>query len=163
LWRPLIGISAISFPGYGAVMHPGRVPADTVESRAKLSSYVPAIADVEPKPDLALDSRHLPQNRKAQFNGPRHARFHWFWTQPHRRHRQAAPKAGSASSQLSIIDAPTASDRTGRSGTREHAVVVILLPYCGSLRFRTSPGPRWRRIIPGVALWQPTERIWCER
>jgi hypothetical protein len=87
-----------------------------------------------------------------------------FWTQPHRRHRRTAPRGrvGFRRNFRSSMRQPQTTAQAGAAHRSTRLAFVLLLPYCDSLRIRASPGPPWRRIIPGVALWHPTERIWCE-
>jgi hypothetical protein len=89
-----------------------------------LSSYVPAIADVEPKPDLPLDSRHYLKVGKPNSMAQDMLAFIGFGRSHIAAIAMQRRGQGRLPAQLSIIDAPTASDRTRRSGTREHAVGV---------------------------------------
>jgi hypothetical protein len=52
-------------------------------------------------------------------------------------------------------DSPSAGANHSPVSANRHAVGVCLIIAALRRRFRASPGTRWRRIVPGVALWHP--------
>jgi hypothetical protein len=99
---------------------PRRAYRRTVESHAKLSVLFSSNRGRQADARFVALFTPLPQNRKSQFNGVLDTA-----TSPPSPH--SAKGQGRLPAQHSIIDAPTANDRTGRSGTREHTVGVRLI------------------------------------
>src|SRR3984893_18726606 len=149
-------ISVISPPGHGAVM-PRRAYRRTVESHAKLSVLFSSNRGRQAYARFVVLFTPLPQNRKSQFNGVLDTA-----TSPPSP-SSAEGRVGFQPNFRSSMRQLEATARDGATHGSTRLAFVILLPYCGNLRCRASPGPRWRRILPGVALWHPTERLWWER